>query len=328
MSPKKIVIRTPNWLGDLMMSTAFINEVLRQFPDSQVDLIVKKGFETIPLPRRGMIHPFDKEVDPVFGFGKSLVSRAYDRFYVLPPSFSSALMAFASGSKQRIGYRGSLRGLFLNFSKSYAKSHRSQHLVAEYLQLLDDWSESQKVAPGLDISEEWLAKTLEELDFDLPHRFICIAPGAIYGPAKQWPVAHFKSLVDILNANNIYTIIIGTGADRQLGDYLSNNANRAENICGKTNLNQLIAVLAKSTALVSNDSGTMHIMAALHRPQVAIFGSTSTVWTGPVNDLAEIIKLDIDCSPCFKRVCPFGHTNCLHEITPDLVWKKLQPIIG
>jgi heptosyltransferase-2 len=134
--------------------------------------------------------------------------------------------------------------------------------------------------------------------------------------------------LELLNSNNVYTLIIGTGEDRQLGDFLTKKANRALNICGKTDLNQLIAVLASATALVSNDSGTMHIMAALQKPQVAIFGSTSTTWTGPVNNLAEVITLDFECSPCFKRVCPLGHTNCLHDISPDLVWKKLQPILA
>ncbi len=327
MSADKIIIRTPNWLGDLMMSTAFINEVLSLFPDSQVDLVVKKGFENIPLPHRGIIFPFEKQSTSVFEFGKGLRQHTYDRFYVLPPSFSSALMARASRANKQIGYKGSLRGLLLNHGRSYSSKHRTQHLVVEYLQLLENWTAEREIQPGLKISKAWLDKTLSELRHLLPDSFVCIAPGAIYGPAKQWPVEHFKALTDILDGKGISAVIIGTKDEIQLGENLVNATTKALNLCGKTSLNQLIAILATSKALVSNDSGTMHIMAALQKPQVAIFGSTSTVWTSPVNKRADIIKLEIECSPCFKRVCPLGHTNCLKQISAGQVWRGLEAIL-
>jgi heptosyltransferase-2 len=327
MSISKILIRTPNWLGDLMMSTAFIKEVLLRFPAAQVDLVVKKGFEGIPLPHRGNVLPFDKQSVSAYRFGKELRKASYQRFYILPPSFSAAVMAFAANVPERIGYSGNLRRLLLNRPKHYLQKHRSRHLITEYLQLLDDRQSTSEAFPGLNIDQNWVEQTLATMFATLPASFVCIAPGVIYGSAKQWPVAYFKTLVAKLEASGERVVLIGTGHDNSLGEQLSHGLQRVLNLCGRTDLNQLIAVLAKAKALVSNDSGTMHVMAALQKPQVAIFGSTSSVWTGPVNQKAKIVHLNLECSPCYQRKCPLGHTNCLNQILPDKVWECLKPML-
>lgn len=307
-----------------MMSTAFVRAVLRHFPDSRVDLIVKKGFENMPLPNRGKILPFDKKTESVLDFGKRLHVESYDLIYVLPPSFSSALMAFRAGIPERIGYEGSLRCMMLNRCKSYRQKHRTQHLVAEYLQLLDDNQTIRGNDPGLVISEQWIEDTLGNQFPDLPSSYLCIAPGVIYGPAKQWPIEYFEKLAEALVERGEEIVVVGTADDISLGDRLGKRGNKPVlNLCGKTNLVQLVAILAKSKALVSNDSGTMHVMAALQKPQVAIFGSTSTVWTGPLNQKAKVINLGVDCSPCFSRECRFGHYDCLRRISPELVLKRV-----
>ena len=310
------------------MATAFINEVLVCFPESQIDLVVKSGFEGLPLPHRGQIRPFDKRTISAYQYGRQLREEGYDRFYVLPPSFSSALMAFGSRATLRYGYRGSLRSLLLNRAKSYRIKHRDQHLVSEYLQLLEDEGCAADTKPGLVIDDDWIAATLSGLSETLPRPYVSIAPGAIYGPAKQWPPAYFQELLAMLDRAGISTVIIGTAADYDLGQQILGDATRAFNLCGKTSLNQLIAVLAQSQLLISNDSGTMHIMAALQMPQIAVFGSTSTVWTGPVNEKAEVISLQLDCSPCFKRECPLGHTDCLNRISPQMVWERVETILN
>lgn len=324
---EKILIRTPNWLGDLMMSTAFIKAVLQLYPNTLVDLIVRNGFEQIPLPHRGKIIPFDKSKVSAYSFGASLKQERYSKVYVLPPSFSSALMAYSARIPTRIGYSGSLRGLLLNKSKTYQKVHRSQHLIQEYLQLLDGYSEVSDSTPGLDLNDQWVDHILSQLTTKIPDSFITIAPGVMYGPAKQWPVEYFDSVIRQLTDKGERILIIGTDGDVELGNKLVGESNKVINICGKTNLNQLIALLAKSKLLVSNDSGTMHIMAALKKPQIAIFGSTSTIWTGPVNSKAAVLKIPIDCSPCFSRTCRFGHYDCLKEITPENVMETALTMI-
>jgi len=137
ISPPKILIRTPNWLGDLVMASGFVKAVLDYYPESAVDLIVKSGFENLPLPHRGKIIVFDPEKISAGAFGKNLASANYSHFYVLPPSFSSAWMAFQSKIPQRVGYAGEFRRLLLSIAKKHEGKPRSVHILKEYLNLLD-----------------------------------------------------------------------------------------------------------------------------------------------------------------------------------------------
>lgn len=324
----KIIIRTPNWLGDLMMSTAFIKAVLRVHPEAAVDLIVRKGFERLPLPHRGEILPFDKSTLNAHAFGKQLRSRTYDRVYVLPPSISSALMAFSARIPDRIGYRGNLRGLFLNGGKSYRQKPRSTHLVTEYLQLIDSLPVDEAVFPELTVDDEWMMSELKDVGVSLPESFVTLSPGAIYGPAKQWPIGYYRRLAGMLAQSAYGVVVLGTDDDRAAGAEITRDLPDAMNLCGQTTLNQLVAILAASRLLVSNDSGTMHVMAALQKPQVAIFGSTSPVWTGPLNQQAAVVRKPMDCSPCFSRECRFDHYECLTTIQPDEVFNRIQALLS
>ncbi len=324
---KKIVIRTPNWLGDLMMSTAFIKAVLKYFPNTSVDLIVKAGFENIPLPHRGKIIPFDKKLTSPIQFGQELRAQSYDKFYILPPSFSSALMAYTAKVPQRIGYIGSFRSFLLSPGIKYLKKHRTQHLVTEYQQLLDREISLDEFTPELCVSKTWVDQNISAKFKSLPENFIAIAPGVIFGPAKQWPIEYFKVLTSSIRKLGENIVIVGTKDDFALGQFLSENNDGIINLCGETSLNQLISVLSRSRLLVSNDSGTMHIMAALQKPQIAIFGSTSTVWTSPINENAEVLTLRLNCAPCYKRKCRFGHTDCLNDLKPEMIIDRVRHLL-
>ncbi|MGA1599987.1 MAG: lipopolysaccharide heptosyltransferase II [bacterium] len=316
----KILIRTPNWLGDLLMSTAFVDAVLRDFPEAQVDLIVKAGFETLPLPHRGKVHSFDRKVCSAGAFGACLRAEQHDRIYILPPSFSSAWMAFRAGVPGRFGLKGNGRSWLLNPAVGLPWQPRSRHLVEEYTQLLGPGA-----LPGtmrLAITEAWLEAQSRTLPQALPERFVALAPGAIYGPAKEWPPEHFQELSRQLVAQGWPVVLLGTPDDREVAEQIRNELPEVHNWCGKTNLPQLVAVLYQAALLVSNDSGAMHVMSALQRPQVALFGSTSSTRTGPPNPHARQLSLNLECSPCFKRVCPLGHTNCQKELHPELVFQS------
>lgn len=303
------------------MSTAFIEAVMDYYPASEVDLIVRKGFEQLPLPHRGRIISFDKKKDGVIGFGNRLKKDAYDQIFVLPPSFSSALMAFFSGASKRIGYRGAGRSFFLKPAKPYMVTHRTQHLINEYLQLLDENIETNRYFPNLRVTETWANAYLGDRMQSMPERFVVLSPGAMYGPAKQWPVGHFKDLAELFSKKGIWSVVTGTKNDYELGEVIAEGNQMVMNLCGETGLNELIALLWRSELLVSNDSGAMHLMAALRKPQVAIFGSTSTTWTSPKNKEAEIVTLGMECAPCYKRECPFGHYDCLKGVKPEEVFE-------
>ena len=171
-APVKILIRTPNWLGDMVLSSGFVRAVLEAFPESQVDLIVKSGFEKIPLPQRGQIIPFDPKKETAGNFGKTLRAENYDYFYVLPPSFSAAWMAHKSKIPNRIGYSGEFRSFLLSLAKKPKGIPRSRHLLKEYLNLLAPGLSKEKYPPRLEITHEWVEKQLGSLEISLPESFL------------------------------------------------------------------------------------------------------------------------------------------------------------
>jgi heptosyltransferase-2 len=308
-----------------MISLAFIQRVLDKFPTSTVDLIVKKGFQTIPLPHRGKILSYDKKSTSAFSFGRTLKPRAYDRAYILPPSFSAALMVFSAKIPERIGYKGYYRSFLLSPAQDYQQTHRTEHLVREYLHLLAEPVKDKDLWPHLKLTEDWIAEKTAGINID--QQTICLAPGAMYGPAKQWPISYFQQVALALIKQGERVVIVGTTADQAAGETIVAGHSAITNLCGKTDLIQLIAILAKSKMLLSNDSGAMHIMAALQKPQIAIFGSTSPVWTGPMNKRAELVSVQMDCTPCYSRKCPQKHYNCQKMVTPEIVLTKIEDLL-
>ena len=149
-----ILIRTPNWLGDLMMSTAFIHQVMELFPESEVDLVVRSGFEELPLPCRGRILSFDKKTQTPGSFGKNLRQYEYQKMFILPPSFSSAWMGFRASIPERIGFSGDFRKILLKPAKKHENPPRQIHLVDEYMELLKPLPGTPNRFPKLEVNED------------------------------------------------------------------------------------------------------------------------------------------------------------------------------
>ncbi|HEY6001203.1 MAG TPA: lipopolysaccharide heptosyltransferase II [bacterium] len=319
-SPGRIAVRTPNWLGDLMMATGTLRAILERFPEATVDLVVRAGHEGLPLPRRGRVLAFDRRRSPAGAFGASLAPAGYGRFYVLPPSFSAAWMAWRSRAPERVGYRGQWRGPLLRPALAHRARPRSVHLAREFLDLVDPGLELDCYPPRLDIPAGWAAERLGAICRQLPERFVALAPGAVYGPAKAWPAERYRGLARALRERTGWpVVIVGTAEEHALGETVRDGEEGVLNWCGTTDLPALVAVLSRAVLLVSNDSGAMHVAAALHRPQVAIFGSTSPAWTRPLNARAAVLSAGLACAPCFARRCRFGHTDCLGKITVPAV---------
>lgn len=324
----KILIRAPNWLGDLLMATAFIQEVLERFPHARVDVIVRAGQEVLPVPHRGRLLPFDKRRESAGRFGSRLRGEGYDRMYVLPSGFSAAWMAFRTGARERIGFAGNQRGLLLRPAVRLPWKRRTKHLVDEYAQLIEPGQGAPAAArPHLAADPEWVAAQLAPLAEELPERFVALAPGAAYGPAKQWPVEHFAELARlILERTELDVVVCGTPAESPAAERIAAGRERVHDLCGRTDLAQLAALLARAEGVVSNDSGAMHLAAALGRPQVGLFGSTSAVWTRPVNPRAAVLDQRLDCAPCYARECPLGHTKCLGDIDAEAAFAALERV--
>ena len=214
------------------MSTGFLRAVLETFPDSQVDIILKSGFETLPIPHRGEKILFDKNKDSAGKFGKSLRHNNYDYFYVLPPSFSSAWMAFQSKIPKRIGYAGEYRSFLLTSAKIHEIRPGSQHLLKEYLNLLSNDLEIGNYEPRLEVKHDWVKEQLNSCTFKIPEKFVVFTPGAIYGPSKQWPVGNYRELGKQLHeAFGHKILLLGTIDDFESGTKIAHDHDWIYNIC-------------------------------------------------------------------------------------------------
>ena len=170
------------------------------------------------------------------------------------------------------------------------------------------------------------ARVLSQLGLGTDLPAVAFMPGAEYGPAKQWPPNHFAQLAKDLIARGHQVWILGSAKDRAVGDLIAQTVQdkRLHNLCGQTMLGDVVDLLSVCHAAVSNDSGLMHVAAALDKPLVAIYGSSDPKHTPPLSKQAHVLYLGLPCSPCFERQCPLGHTRCLHDIQPDKVLQALS----
>ena len=264
----------------------------------------------------------------------------FDTAYVCPNSLKSALLPWWAGIPKRIGYRGEARvGVLTDRLPNPAKGSRPP-MVAFYSALSGAEAGADTEAcefandrPVLALSAAQVASVLDGLGLQLG-RYYVFAPGAEYGPAKRWPVGHFARLATELEWP---VVLLGSGKEKDLCQSIAAAAHavtpgRCLDFSGRTSLDQALAVIAGAKALVSNDSGLMHVAAAFGVPQVALFGSSSPLHTPPLSDAAHVIWLKqdadyqppLDCAPCFQRECPLGHTRCLVDIHPERVLGYLQ----
>ena len=253
----------------------------------------------------------------------------FERAYVLPNSFKSALLPLMAGIPRRIGYVGEARyGLLTD---PLANPKPTPPMVGFY-SALSGQADVQGDQPRLQLSAAQMDEALQGLGLQRAG-YVVFAPGAEFGPAKRWPAERFTELARQLN---LPVVLLGSGKEAALCDEIAMPVNqlrpgRCINLAGKTSLPQALSLIAGSKATVSNDSGLMHVAAALRVPQVAIFSSSSPLHTPPLSDQASVIWLKtdagyqppLDCSPCFQRECPLGHTRCLNDISALQVLQKI-----
>ncbi len=255
----------------------------------------------------------------------------FDAAYICPNSLKSALIPWWAGVPQRVGYSGESRWGLLNQRLPNPSDGERPPMVAFYSALsgergLDADQPRLQLAPSA--AERALA--VQGLS---AQGFYVLAPGAEYGPAKRWPAAHFATLARQLA---LPVLLLGSGKDAEVCAEIAGAVNASQpghcvDLAGKTSLDQAIALIASAKAMVSNDSGLMHVAAAFGVPQVAVFGSSSPLHTPPLSDKATVLWLKndplyqppLDCAPCFARACPLGHTRCLNDITPAKVLSVL-----
>jgi heptosyltransferase-2 len=325
----KALVVAPSWIGDTVLAQPLFERLHERHPGLQLDALAPRWVAPV-LARMPQIRHI---IDSPFGHGdisfktrwqlaRQLGNEAYDQAYVLPNSLKSALVPFLAGVPQRIGFIGESRYGLLNRRHTLDKAVLPL-MVERFAQLAE--------APGTPLprplprprlisTPEQQAASLADLGSERPQRLVVFCPGAEYGPAKRWPVRHFAALGRVLVERGHTVWLLGSPKDRNIGEEIASQVPGAcRNLCGATSLEQAIDLIAQAELVVCNDSGLMHVAAALGRPLVALYGSSSPGFTPPLSESADILSLNLSCSPCFKRDCPLGHLDCLNKLEPARV---------
>ncbi|MEQ1525295.1 MAG: lipopolysaccharide heptosyltransferase II [Gallionella sp.] len=332
----KILVIAPSWVGDCMLMQPMLNRLKQRYPDCQIDILAPPWttglLRALPEVSQVITNPFPHgalQLGARYRLGKHLRAAQYDQVIVLPNSLKSAFIPFFARIPIRTGFIGESRYGLLNDARKLDKT-KLPLMVERFAQLAetrDGTIPSPLLNPKLAVSDTHRSETLKKLNLLLDKPVAVFCPGAEYGPAKRWPAPYFAELAHRLHTEGYAVWLLGSPKDKEQADNIVTLCKTdCRNLCGKTDLGDAIALLSCAQFVVSNDSGLMHIAAALDRPMIALFGSSSPQFTPPLSSHAHVMQLDIKCSPCFKRECPLGHFNCMMQLTPDLVWEKFQQL--
>jgi len=332
MAGERILIVAPSWVGDAILSEPLVALLRDPFEDPIVDVLVSPWCAPVYRRMRGIRRIIENPI----GHGqfdlkgrralaRDLRRENYTRAFVLPNSWKSALAPFLARIPKRVGYTGEGRFGLLTDARPLDKKAMPR-LVDRFAALavarrgLVPMPPSPVLVP--DAGNRAAAMRALHLKTDRPVIVLC--PGAEFGAAKRWPPNQFAELATMFLRDNLHVWIVGSPNDKIAADAVLNslgdNMHKVRDLTARTDLGTAIDILSSASLVISNDSGLMHAAAAVGVPLVALFGSSSPIYTPPLSALAHIAKIDIACSPCFKRECPLGHFRCMRELKPSIVY--------
>ena len=336
-----ILVIGPSWVGDMVMSQSLLMCLKKENPDSQITVMAPNW--TRPLLDR--MPEVDNSIDMEIShgelgliarrkLGKSLRSSNFTQAIVLPQSFKSALVPFHADIPLRTGWRGEWRNLLLNDCRS-PRDAQFPLMVQRFTALAYPERKTPPAEipnPRLVTDAESTATAIRKFCLVIDSKVLAICPGAEFGEAKQWPSEYYAELSNSMLARGWQVWLLGSANDELIAEsILADIDNRyleqCQNLVGRTNLAEAIDLMSLSNAVISNDSGLMHVAAALMKPVVAIYGSTSPDFTPPLTKKVKLLTTDIECRPCFKRECPYGHLRCLTELKPELAIASLESFL-
>lgn len=322
MAPPATLIVGPSWVGDMVMAQSLFILLSERRPDTELDVLAPAWslpiVERMPEIRRGIAA---ETGHGELGLGKrrrigySLRAEGYGHAIVLPRSLKSALIPWFARIPRRTGFRGESRYGLINDMRPFDRSVLDQ-TVKRFVALGLEPGEPLPEAPNpaLTVDRDRQSDVMESLGIVTDRPVIALMPGAEYGPAKCWPIEYFAELSALLEDDGFDVWVLGSDRDAASGERIAAEG-AARNLCGRTSLADVIDLLGYAQQAVSNDSGLMHVAAAVGTHVHGIYGSSSPAFTPPLTPASDIHWLDLDCSPCFERSCPLGHLRCLREIS-------------
>jgi heptosyltransferase-2 len=327
---KNILVRLPNWIGDLVMALPILDDLKNKYPSSKITVMLKDHLKDLVINNKNIdeIYPFRKPKNKIYPkkIIKDLKEKNFDLAILLTNSLSSSLWLYFSKIKEIIGFRN-FRSIFLTKKIKFPKDKKNIHQINLYKNLLIPLNiKISKTLPILKPDEESIEKMKKLLiknGYNKNRRLIAINAFAAYGSAKCYPLEKYISLTEKLieDKNNI-VIFIGDKKNQIKNLEIFENKN-VVNLIGKTTLKELVSLISFIDIFISNDSGPMHIASALNKNLIALFGSTSDIMTSPCSKNQTIINKKVICSPCFKRKCPID-LKCMNEIKVDEILNEIK----
>lgn len=342
----KILVRGTNWIGDAVMSIPALRELRRIFPDDQITLHTRSWAEGLFRDAAFIdeLVTFDAarwKFKDVYDNSQFLREDGYDLAVLFPNSFESAITSFLTRVPRRIGYNKDLRGLLLTDPIAVPEWKNRRHEVYYYLSLV---GEAERRMLGRDTVSQAIPDTTLEISderkiaaramlsaagVDLSKKTVALGAGSTNSRAKRWPAERFAQLGDKLSSDlDVNLVLIGSKAERPVAKSVAAASRRPPiDLTGKTDLGEAAAILSVIDLLVSNDMGLAHVAPAVGTETMVIFGPTNPVTTRPFSDLAEVIRKDVECSPCMLRDCPIDH-RCMTWISVDEVFEIAEEKIS
>jgi len=319
---KKVVLMPPNWLGDVVLAQPALRTLCLQYQDADIS-VFGRGWLKELLPFLNLNHPNIHVVDEI--------PKRSDAVFLFPNSLRSALQAFGSRAKQRIGYRRDGRSLLLTHAYTSRIDLKHEHHRGYYLDMLRQYGletpfdEVELVAPKA--LQDQASALLKEKGLDAA-KVVCVAPGAQFGGAKRYPAESYADVLTKLSRDGWDIVVLGTSAERDIATQCLRDVNeRCWNAAGETSLTEALSLVSVTKLMLCNDSGLMHVAAGLGIPTVCMFGATDPDRTSPSGKRVKVLYQPADCSPCLKRECEVEGQPCMKNITPDMVYQACEGLL-
>lgn len=337
----RILVVGPAWVGDLVMAQSLLLTLKQQTPAPQLHVLAPAGLlpllERMPEVERGIPLPVSHgrlDLGTRRRLARQLALAGYGQAILLPNSWKSALVPWWAKIPRRTGWRGEMRWGLLNDLRQL-DPRQLPTTVQRFVALALD---RNAPVPGLDtlprprlrVDPDAAQRAMQRLGLrrDPARRLLALCPGAEFGPAKRWPPEHYGELARILHPQGWQIWLFGSPQDQPDCATLDQvSGGLCTNLAGRTSLGEAVDLLSLADLVVSNDSGLMHVAAALDRPLVALFGSTDPGHTPPLGRRQAVVALELPCRPCFQRTCPLGHLDCLVQLPVQRVVTALEGLL-